>query len=148
MFGEFEAKVAEQQALLERLGITARQSGGLAVDLGCGSGFQSIGLARLGFRVLAIDFSHRLLAELNERARGLPIAAIAGDIREVAALAPTGVELVVCMGDTLSQELRRAPPARSSLHALPRVSPQSRSGTPIAYVTRRRKSDRESAKFG
>jgi len=102
MFGEFEAKVAEQQALLERLGITARQGGDLAVDLGCGSGFQSIALARLGFRVLAIDFSHRLLAELNERARGLPVAALAGDIRDVAALAPTGVELVVCMGDTLS----------------------------------------------
>jgi len=102
MFGEFEAKVAEQQALLERLGITARQAGGLAVDLGCGSGFQSIALARLGFRVLAIDFSLRLLAELNERARGLPVATIAGDIRDVGALAPTGVELVVCMGDTLS----------------------------------------------
>ena len=47
MFGEFEAKVAEQQVLLERLGITPRQGGGLAVDLGCGSGFQSIALARL-----------------------------------------------------------------------------------------------------
>ncbi len=102
MFGEFEAKVAEQQALLERLGITARPGGGLAVDLGCGSGFQSIALARLGFRVLAIDFSHQLLAELNERARGLPVTALAGDIRDVGALAPTGVELVVCMGDTLS----------------------------------------------
>jgi SAM-dependent methyltransferase len=102
MFGEFEAKVAEQQALLERLGITARPRGGLAVDLGCGSGFQSIALARLGFRVLAIDFSHQLLAELNERARGLPVTALAGDIRDIGALAPTGVELVVCMGDTLS----------------------------------------------
>ena len=102
MFGEFEAKVAEQQGLLERLGITARQGGDLTVDLGCGSGFQSIALARLGFRVLAIDCSHRLLAELNERTRGLPVAALAGDIRDVGALAPAGVELVVCMGDTLS----------------------------------------------
>ena len=98
MFGDFEAKVAEQQALLERLGVTARPSGGLAVDLGCGSGFQSVALARLGFRVLSIDFSPRLLAELNERARGLPVAAVAGDIRDVGALAPTGVELVVCAG--------------------------------------------------
>jgi SAM-dependent methyltransferase len=102
MFGEFETKVAEQQALLERIGVTARPGGGLAVDLGCGSGFQSIALARLGFRVLAIDFSHRLLAELNERSRGLPVTALAGDIRDVGALAPTGVDLVVCMGDTLS----------------------------------------------
>jgi SAM-dependent methyltransferase len=102
MFGDFEAKVAEQQALLERLGVTPPARGGLAVDLGCGSGFQSVALARLGFRVLSIDFSSRLLAELNERARGLPVAAVAGDIRDVGALAPTGVELVVCMGDTLS----------------------------------------------
>jgi SAM-dependent methyltransferase len=102
MFGDYEAKVAEQQALLERLAVTARPGGGLAVDLGCGSGFQSIALARLGFRVVSIDFSPRLLAELNERARGLPVTAVAGDIRDVGALAPTGVELVVCMGDTLS----------------------------------------------
>ena len=101
-FGDFEAKAAEQRALLERLGVTARPSGGLAVDLGCGSGFQSVALARLGFRVLSIDFSSRLLAELKERARGLPVAAVAGDFRDVGALVPTGVELVVCMGDTLS----------------------------------------------
>ena len=65
MLGDFEAKVTEQRALLERLGVSARPSGGLAVDLGCGSGVQSVALARLGFRVLAIDFSQRLLAELG-----------------------------------------------------------------------------------
>src|SRR6266850_4079001 len=80
MFGDFEAKVAEQRALLERLGVTARPSAGVAVDLGCGSGFQSVALARLGFRVLAIDFSQRLLAELAGRARGLAVEAIDGDI--------------------------------------------------------------------
>ena len=74
----------------------------VAVDLGCGSGFQSIALARLGFKVLAIDFSRRLLDELSERACGLSVAALRGDIRDVAALAPSGVEVVACMGDTLS----------------------------------------------
>ncbi len=102
MFGEFEVKVSEQQALLARLGVAAPVRTGLAVDLGSGSGFQSIGLARLGYRVLAIDFSERLLAELRERARGLPIEAIVGDIRDAARLVPPEVELVVCMGDTLS----------------------------------------------
>ncbi|MGH7303469.1 MAG: hypothetical protein ACRELZ_09280, partial [Candidatus Rokuibacteriota bacterium] len=34
MFGDFEAKVAEQRALLERRGVTARSPGALAVDLG------------------------------------------------------------------------------------------------------------------
>jgi SAM-dependent methyltransferase len=108
MFGDFEAKVAEQRALVERLGVTGPVGTGLAVDLGCGSGFQSLALAGLGYRVLAIDFSERLLAELGARARGLPIEAVAGDIREVGRLVPSGVELVVCMGDTLSHLEREA----------------------------------------
>jgi len=108
MFGDFEAKVAEQRALLERLGVIARHRDATSVDLGCGSGFQSIALARLGFQVMAIDFSQRLLAELRERAHGLPVETIAGDICDVAQLVPKQVELVVCMGDTLSHLEREA----------------------------------------
>jgi len=102
MFGDFEAKVAEQHALLQRLGVGGPRGGGVAVDLGCGSGFQTVALARLGFRVVAVDFSQQLLAELAQRARGLPVEPVAGDLRDVADLAPTGVEVAVCMGDTLS----------------------------------------------
>jgi len=108
MFGDFETKAAEQRALLERLGVKAPRPGALAVDLGCGSGFQSIALARLGYRVLAVDFSRRLLDELTDRARGLAVDAIAGDIRDVARLVPQGVELAVCMGDTLAHLEREA----------------------------------------
>jgi SAM-dependent methyltransferase len=107
MFGDFENKVAEQQALLERLGIGG-QPGALAVDLGCGSGFQSVALARLGCRVLAVDFSEPLLAELRERTRGLLVQAVAGDLRDLEALAPPNVDLAVCMGDTLSHLERAA----------------------------------------
>src|SRR5258707_9749703 len=81
MFGDFETKVAEQRALLERLGVTASSQGALAVDLGCRPGFQSIALARLGYRVLAVDFSQRLLDELMGRTRGVAVEAVAGDIR-------------------------------------------------------------------
>jgi SAM-dependent methyltransferase len=102
MFGDFEAKVAEQRALLEDLGVAAGPHAATAVDLGCGSGVQTLALARLGFRVLAIDFSRRLLAELSDRTRDLPVEAIAGDIRDVVTLVPTAVEVAVCMGDTLS----------------------------------------------
>src|SRR5262250_2243233 len=87
MFGDFEAKVAEQCALLERLGVGARHRAATAVDLG---------------------FSQRILAELRERTHGLPIEAIAGDIRDVTRLVPKQVELVVCMGDTLSHLEREA----------------------------------------
>ena len=43
--------------------------------------------------VLAVDQSQRLLAELRSRTRGLPVEALAADLRDVATLAPTGVEL-------------------------------------------------------
>ncbi len=108
MFGDFEIKAAEQRALLEQLGVTAASPGAVAVDLGCGSGFQSVALARLGYRVLAIDFSRRLLDELKARARGLAVEAVAGDIRDVARLVPQGIALAVCMGDTLSHLERQA----------------------------------------
>jgi SAM-dependent methyltransferase len=108
MFGDFEAKVAEQRALLERLGVAARSPGAPAVDLGCGPGFQSVALARLGYRVLAVDFSRRLLDELALRTRGLAVEAVAGDIRDVARLASPGLELAVCMGDTLAHLEREA----------------------------------------
>jgi 2-polyprenyl-3-methyl-5-hydroxy-6-metoxy-1,4-benzoquinol methylase len=39
-----------------------------ALDLGCGSGFQSIPLLKLGFHVTAIDLSPQLLNELTEEA--------------------------------------------------------------------------------
>jgi SAM-dependent methyltransferase len=112
LFGDFEMMVAEQRALLKRLGVTWRSSKGLAVDLGCGSGFQAVALARLGFQVRAIDLSQRLLAELRERTRGLPVDAIAGDIRNVARLVPAGIDVAVCMGDTLSHLAREADLAR------------------------------------
>jgi SAM-dependent methyltransferase len=101
LFGDFAAKVAEQRALLERL-VVAAGAGALAVDLGCGSGFQSLALAAMGFRVRAVDLSPRLLAELAGRAAGLPVETVEGDLRSAAALVPPGATLVVCMGDTIS----------------------------------------------
>jgi SAM-dependent methyltransferase len=107
MFGDFEAKVAEQQALLERLGV-APQGSRRALDLGCGSGFQSVALARMGFRVKAVDGCEALLAELAARRGDLPIETVRGDIRAVADLAGRGIAVAVCMGDTLSHLERRA----------------------------------------
>jgi len=52
------------------------------------------------------------LAELKQRTRGLPVDAIAGDILNVAQLVPPGLEVAVCMGDTLSHLEREADLAR------------------------------------
>jgi len=108
MFGaSLEAKVADQQALLDEIAGSARGDA-LAVDLGCGSGFQSLALSRLGYRVLAIDNSEKLLATLSTRIASHNIEIRQADIRNLDDyVAPGSATLVVCMGDTLTHLSRR-----------------------------------------
>jgi SAM-dependent methyltransferase len=75
---------------------------GVAVDLGAGCGFQSIPLSQLGFSVIAIDSSSQLLAELKQNAQGLSINPINDDLLNFSRHCPGPIELVVCMGDTLT----------------------------------------------
>ena len=103
MFGDFEAKVTEQKkVLLELLG--DRHELELAVDLGSGSGFQSIALGRIGYaQIIAIDTSQALLDELNQRKGNLPVETQFGDIRHMTSMLGTArPNLIVCMGDTLT----------------------------------------------
>jgi len=101
MIGDFEQKAEEQQSFFEKNGIVP-ESFGLALDLGAGHGLQSIPLARLGFTVKAIDFSARLLEELEQRKGGLDIETIEADFAESAWHGSLKPELIVCMGDTIS----------------------------------------------
>jgi SAM-dependent methyltransferase len=100
------AKAAEQLALLERLEVAA---GELGVDLGAGSGFQSMALADLGFKhVVAIDTSPRLLKELRSNCGSRPVTAIEDDMLHISEhVAPGTADVVVCMGDTLTHLSRR-----------------------------------------
>ena len=106
MFGlSFNEKVAEQRALLEPL--LADTPRGLAVDLGCGPGFQSFALAQLGFGPIhALDMSVELLAELEthrHRDPDLPIYPRTADILRLGeTVAPISAATIVCMGDTLT----------------------------------------------
>ncbi|MGD8491975.1 MAG: class I SAM-dependent methyltransferase [Desulfobacterales bacterium] len=75
---------------------------GRAFDLGAGCGFQSIPLAEIGFRVVALDLSVRLLGELKNSAPHLPIDRICDDITHFSNYARGDIDLVVCMGDTLT----------------------------------------------
>lgn len=75
---------------------------GLAINLGCGSGFQSIPLAEFGFSVLAVDSCASLLSELRSSANSLPIQTIHDDILNFAKYISDRVQLVTCMGDTLT----------------------------------------------
>lgn len=78
------------------------QKSKIAVDLGCGSGFQSIPLAELGFSVLSIDLSDQLISELKTKIGNLNINPIKDNILNLDQLVQDKVELVICMGDTLT----------------------------------------------
>ena len=101
MFGvPFVEKVSEQVGMLTKAGIVKP---GIAVDLGCGPGFQSIALAQLGAQqVYAIDSSARLLEELKGHATDKPVQIISGNILDISRLVPKQIDTVVCMGDTLT----------------------------------------------
>jgi|SRR5581483_2669584 len=94
-------KANEQRELLQRLEVTG---GKLAIDLGSGSGFQSMALADLGFeRVLALDTSAKLLRELQFNCGERHVQAVEDDMMNVPRhVAPGTADAVVCMGDTLT----------------------------------------------
>ena len=101
LFGGLKLKIAENKKFFEFHKLAPCNSK-IAVDLGAGSGFQSIPLADMGFSVTAIDLSEKLLRELRSNSQGLEIKTIKGDITRLTAYSPSNVELCVCMGDTLN----------------------------------------------
>lgn len=101
MVGDFQERVSEQMKWFSGSGI-APAGNRVALDLGAGNGIQSVALAKLGFNVIAVDFSHQLLAELTANKGQLPIDVIEKDISEYLTETRERPELVVCMGDTLT----------------------------------------------
>jgi len=100
MYGGWDAKVEENRAYFRERGLLDG-AGKTAVDLGCGSGFQSIPLAEAGYDVFAVDLSPTLLDELRQRAADLPITCVTAELLEFARSCPTTPDLVVCMTDTI-----------------------------------------------
>jgi 2-polyprenyl-3-methyl-5-hydroxy-6-metoxy-1,4-benzoquinol methylase len=118
MFGaSFEERVNEQKSFLSRAldPLTIKPQDGLAVDLGCGPGFQTVALAELGFSpVIAIDTSAEMLEELRGHVNNLPVQIEKADLRHLPAIVPPGqATVIVCMGDTLTHL-----PSRSDVSAL------------------------------
>jgi SAM-dependent methyltransferase len=113
MFGvPVESKVAEQKILLHE--ILGTETTGVAVDLGCGSGFQTLALADLGYEVLALDISARLLRDLRARVGSRRITVKHANVLTLDSLvAKESVSVAVCMGDTL--------PHLSSRHEVSRL---------------------------
>ncbi|WP_027175812.1 class I SAM-dependent methyltransferase [Desulfovibrio aminophilus] len=99
--GGFEAAVERNRHLLRRLA-PASPPGASALDLGAGSGHQSIPLAESGYAVTAVDSCAELLAVLEEKMGGLPIQAVRADILAHLERETETFDLVLCMGDTLT----------------------------------------------
>ena len=98
-----EKKVAEQRALLTDLGLNGGPKG-IAVDLGCGPGYQSFALIDMGYNaVIAVDTSADLLAELKKARTDSQVKTVLADLRDFPMLVEQdSVDAIVCMGDTLT----------------------------------------------
>lgn len=101
MCGGSDSKLKKNRAFFQDHDIRPVHSAA-AVDLGAGSGFQAIPLAEAGFNVTAIDLSRYLLAELNKTTGKLPIKTIQDDLLNFAEHSPAKIEIITCMGDTLT----------------------------------------------
>lgn len=99
--GNAELAIKRNHDLFRQLDIESTPRG-LAIDLGAGSGFQSIPLAEMGFSVIAVDFCAALLSELSDRTKDLSIRTIHDDILNFAQYVEKPAQLIVCMGDTLT----------------------------------------------
>ncbi|MCL4740673.1 MAG: methyltransferase domain-containing protein [Phycisphaerales bacterium] len=67
---------------LDRLAESGLRNGAIAIDVGAGSGRNSLVLAAAGYRVIAIDIAETGLDRLRERARtrGLPVETVHADV--------------------------------------------------------------------
>jgi predicted RNA methylase len=101
MVGDFDLKQKEQQHYLISQNITVLDTG-IALDLGAGHGLQSVSLAKIGFKVIAIDFNEQLLSELKANTLNFPVEVVNDDIRFVKNYSTANPELIVCAGDTIT----------------------------------------------
>lgn len=101
MVGDFEAACNKATEYFDEINLHPSNTG-IAVDLGCGHGLQSVPLAQRGFKVIAIDNSQILLDELSNYLNGFSIQPICDDLIHFADKVADPVDTIICMGDTLT----------------------------------------------
>jgi 2-polyprenyl-3-methyl-5-hydroxy-6-metoxy-1,4-benzoquinol methylase len=101
MQGDFSEQVAEQKRIFGMFDLVP-SPGTVAIDLGAGTGIQSVALASSGFDVISVDFSAELLRELDANRKGYPIRTCCNDILTFLSGNGDQADLIVCMGDTLT----------------------------------------------
>src|SRR5690242_4693523 len=95
--GDFDARVDQSEALFRSLRLGRWE--GRALDVGCGTGVQTLALSRLGFSVTGVDFSSVMLREYRERTGAVGAVALEADISNFAA--EPEFDVAVCLGDTV-----------------------------------------------
>lgn len=83
--GAYVTRQHPSELLVNRLpGLVLPETGGRAIDVACGSGRNSLYLARKGWQVDAVDISETALEQLDEKARaeGLSITSINRDLEQ------------------------------------------------------------------
>jgi SAM-dependent methyltransferase len=101
MIGDLDAAFARSRTELDELPIPSSR-GGIAVDLGAGFGLHSLPLAERGYVVTAIDTCEPLLNELRSRSAALPVKTVVGDLLAFRSFVRQPVDVILCMGDTLT----------------------------------------------
>jgi SAM-dependent methyltransferase len=99
--GSAEAALEAGKSEIDELGLQLAP-GALVIDLGAGFGSHAVPLARSGLRVLAVDSSAELLAELKRLAGNLPVTVVQDDLLSFRAHLTEKAVAVLCMGDTLT----------------------------------------------
>jgi SAM-dependent methyltransferase len=101
MVGGAEAAVQRGELEIEALWPELRAARQV-VDLGAGFGMHAIPVARRGVRVVAIDSSARLLADLVTAAAGLPVRVAEDDLLSFPRHLAAPADALLIMGDTLT----------------------------------------------
>jgi 2-polyprenyl-3-methyl-5-hydroxy-6-metoxy-1,4-benzoquinol methylase len=101
MMGDLDQKREEHRKYFQSLNLDPK-SGSVAFDLGCGHGIQSLALADIGFRVLAVDFNAQLLNELKLNRQERTIETVNADLHQFLKGVHEKAGVIVCMGDTLT----------------------------------------------
>jgi 2-polyprenyl-3-methyl-5-hydroxy-6-metoxy-1,4-benzoquinol methylase len=101
MAGDFDTKLSEQQQFFQRSRIAPLKTK-IAIDLGCAHGIQAISLAKLGFKVEAVDFNLQLTEELRENKGELEIQIHSVELLAFMKEFQGNVDVVTCMGDTIT----------------------------------------------
>jgi ubiquinone/menaquinone biosynthesis C-methylase UbiE len=101
LFADPEALMASEAQMLDR--VLAQFDVKTVLDCACGTGIQSVGLARLGYSVTAADLSARMLAVAKAKVQreGLPMRFIESDFQQLQQKVSGEFDAVICCGNSL-----------------------------------------------